>query len=480
MNSTALALIIAFFFSCGVNAHGGSLSLEEFQGKMRSQISALSKKTRAAVRVEVLGTGRELFSANENEKMIPASNAKILTSSAALAKLGPGYTFETKVYLEGENLVLAGNGDPYLVSERLWLLARDVARSGLKKVGSIRVNTSAFSENYTGLMDFQDSGEPFTAIVAPTSLNFNSVEVHVLPDPSGKRPRVEAGPVPHAYAILQNEVSQTSGSGKNVTVRPVRVEGDKEVFAVTGSMGKHAAPVIVYAAVSQPEAYIASVFAALLRKEGVAVGRDFGGISREVFGPDKPALATLPSLPLRELVSLYNTFSNNYMAEQVFLALSGAKDEGPHTAAKSRAVEAEYLKRESACSEVDLDNGSGLSWDTHVTANCLLRTMQNAYRDFQVFTDLLSSLPIGGQTGTLKNRFKHAKGGFEIANVRAKTGTLWSKQVVTSLAGVTTTTGGERAVFVFLENDQRREPGLLRELKDWEDRCVELIQQLQI
>jgi molecular chaperone DnaK len=59
-------------------------------------------------------------------------------------------------------------------------LARDVARSGIKKVNSIKVDNSAFAENYKGLIDWRDSGEPFTAMVSPTSVNFNSVEIHVV------------------------------------------------------------------------------------------------------------------------------------------------------------------------------------------------------------------------------------------------------------------------------------------------------------
>jgi D-alanyl-D-alanine carboxypeptidase/D-alanyl-D-alanine-endopeptidase (penicillin-binding protein 4) len=263
-------------------------------------------------------------------------------------------------------------------------------------------------------------------------------------------------------------------------VKPVRVEGNREVFVVTGSIGKGANPVIVYAAVSQPEAYFASAFAALLRKEGIAVAQDFGGISRNPVSPEKQPLAEIQSLPLRELVALYNTFSNNFMAEQVFQALGAAKDDGPRSIQKSRQVGSDFLRQRPACADSVMENGSGLSWDTRLSARCLLETMQNAYRDFQVFTDLMSSLPIGGQTGTLRSRFKHNGNGFQIGKVRAKTGTLWSRQVVTSLAGITTTASGEKAVFVLMENDQRREPGLLRELKEWEDRCVELIQQLQI
>jgi D-alanyl-D-alanine carboxypeptidase len=87
---------------------------------------------------------------------------------------------------------------------------------------------------------------------------------------------------------------------------------------------------------------------------------------------------------------------------------------------------------------------------------------------------------VGGQTGTLRSRFKRAGSGFDPEKVRGKTGTLWSKQVVTSLVGITQTAGGEPALFVLIENDQRNDPGLLSQLKEWEDKCVEYVQQLQL
>lgn len=444
---------------------------------MQKHLDTLSKKTKPAVRIEVLGTGQELFSRNEDEKMIPASNAKLITAMAALEKLGPGYTFETKVLKQGNDLVIASNGDPFLVSERLWLLAREVARSGIKKVGSIRVNNGAFDETYRGLTDFQGSGEPFTALVAATSLNFNSLEVHVIPQPGSAKPRLEAGPVNSSYVKWKNEVVQNGGSGKNISVRPLGDDGQSETFVVSGSIGKNAEPVIVYGTVSNPEAHIAAAFAALLRQEGITVGKDFGGVES---GPVKgDTVAKLESLPLQDLVRLFNTYSNNFMAEEIFLAL-GSAGGGTATVAKSQTVVSDFLAKHPACAGAKMLNGSGLHWDTRLSARCFTQTIQDGYRDFRVFADLLGSFPAGKETGSVKHRFRSLGQDFEALKVRAKTGTLWSRQAVSSLTGVTSAASGEKVVFSLIENDQRNNPELLRELKDWEDRCLELVQKLRL
>lgn len=452
-----------------------ALTLPEFQEKMRKHVASLSDKASASVRIEVLGKDQTLFAHNDDARLIPASGAKLFTAAAALEKLGAGYTFETRVLRRGDDLVISSNGDPYLVSERLWLLARDVARSGVKKVGTIRVGTGAFRETYRGLTEFEDSGEPFTALVSPTALNFNSLEIHVVPG-AGKKPLVEAGPVPSSFAEVVNEVSLSGGSGRDLSVKSLGLVGGREKFVVSGSIGKKAPPAIVYAVVAQPEAHVASVFAALLRKEGIAVAKDFGGAEATPAGE---VVATLDSLPLQDLVRLFNTYSNNFMAEETFQALS-AGDNTAASLARSKSAMMEFFARHPACKESSMTNGSGLSWDTRISAHCFTEMVTFAYRENRVFADLLGSLPAGAQTGTLKGRFKRAGGDFEPGKVRAKTGTLWSRQVATSLTGVTSTATGEKVVFSLIENDRRHDAGLLRGLKGWEDQCVELVQQLRL
>ncbi len=467
--------LLALAFSLPAQA----LTLPQFQEKMRAHMKALPEKARASVQIEVLGRGPVLFSHNEKEKIIPASSTKLITVIAALEQLKPGYTFETKVLQKGQDLYLVGNGDPYLVSEKLWLLARDVARSGIKEVGAIKVNNAAFTDNYRGLIDWDNSGEPFTAVVSPTSLNFNSLEIHVVPSAKENKPRIEVGPLPNAYAVLRNEVTQTNGSRKSLSVRPMRVDGNKEIFMVSGSIGRDAKPTILYASVNLPESHIAHAFAALLRQEGVKVAQDFGGSSFAPLEGGKE-IATLEGLPLMDLVRLLNTYSNNFMTEQLFLALGASVSGGPASLGKSQKVAQEFLRQREGCKDAVLENGSGLSWTTQISARCFVETFQTVYRDFRVFADLLGSLPVGGQTGTLKTRFRKTGAGFDPLKVRAKTGTLWSKQVVTSLTGFTQTGSGETVAFALIENDSRNDPGLLQTLKDWEDKCVEYIQQLRL
>jgi D-alanyl-D-alanine carboxypeptidase/D-alanyl-D-alanine-endopeptidase (penicillin-binding protein 4) len=63
-----------------------------------------------------------IYSKNADQRVIPASNEKLLTSTAAMAYLGPTYKFHTTASYSGTksgktvtgNLILKGTGDPTL------------------------------------------------------------------------------------------------------------------------------------------------------------------------------------------------------------------------------------------------------------------------------------------------------------------------------------------------------------------------------
>ena len=84
----------------------------------------------------------------------PASLMKLVTTTAALDLLGPAFTWNTPVYVDGPikdgvlqgNVYLRGQGDPRLVVERLWLLLRRLQVQGVARIqGDIVLDRSAFA-----------------------------------------------------------------------------------------------------------------------------------------------------------------------------------------------------------------------------------------------------------------------------------------------------------------------------------------------
>src|SRR5207249_2719120 len=76
--------------------------------------------TKAAVGVSIVRLGATnsetavLFKHDSDIPLLPASNLKLLTTSAALDRLGPDFAFRTALFKHGQDLCLLGDGDPTL------------------------------------------------------------------------------------------------------------------------------------------------------------------------------------------------------------------------------------------------------------------------------------------------------------------------------------------------------------------------------
>jgi D-alanyl-D-alanine carboxypeptidase/D-alanyl-D-alanine-endopeptidase (penicillin-binding protein 4) len=95
-----------------------------------------------------------------------------------------------------------------------------------------------------------------------------------------------------------------------------------------------------------------------------------------------------------------------------------------------------------------LYDGSGLSRQNLLTPAAIVQLLRYLHRNAPapVRAAFYDSLPVGGEDGTLRNRFKGTAGA---GNVRAKTGTLTG---AAALSGYVTTRAGEPLVFSILMN----------------------------
>lgn len=480
----SLVALVAFF---GAQASASAFTLEELHKQYDKQVDKLSDEIEVSFHIEELGTGKVIYSKNAERALIPASGMKIVTSAVALDELGPSWTTTTQVLQAGQrqgnklegDLVLRGEGDPYLVSERLWLLAREVARSGIVEIsGGIKVDQTYFDSDPGDLLSL-GKGQPYAAKLAPTSLNFNSVEIHIQGREVDGKPFVEFGPLPHNYAELKNDVKIVSGTRRSVYAESLGMKNGKEVFRVFGEIGRNAKPDVVYISVEDPSAYIANVFAAMLRREGIKLGKDYAGL--EAKKASGAIVAQLESLPILDLIRLANTYSNNFMAEQIFRIIGAKRYDAPATKDKAIRVADAYLSQIPDCKNGSkVTNGSGLSWDGRISSLCFVRLLQKNYREFRGFADMIGSMPVGASTGTLKQRFSGFGSWFDPWKVRAKTGTLWSKGAVTSLVGFVPSKAGEHFVFSVIMNHKAKSDAPIPSMRQWEDQNVAFLQKLDV
>jgi D-alanyl-D-alanine carboxypeptidase/D-alanyl-D-alanine-endopeptidase (penicillin-binding protein 4) len=397
------------------------------------------------------GSGRTVLSHQAQASMNPASLAKLLTTLAALDQLGPAWTWSTPVWLLGNvndgvldgSLVIKGSGDPKLVIERLWLLLRRVQLLGVREIrGDIVLDRSAFAPNQADPADFDgDPTRPYNVQPDALLLNFKAVTYSFVPDPVRGVALVLADP-PLAGTQVERTVRLSAGPCDDwrgalkadfADPRRVRFAGS---FAA--ACGERQWPV----ADADPGSYNARLIEAMWRDLGGKLsGRVVDGIAPAGVKPT----FELKSPSLGELVRDINKYSNNVMAQQLFLTLALQRwPDQPATADAARTLLQEWLV--SRVGELppglQLDNGSGLSRETRLSAALLARLLQQGWSS-PAMPELLSSLPINGLDGTLR-RSRATPG-----RAHLKTGSL---RDVAGVAGYVLSDSGRRYVLVALIN----------------------------
>jgi D-alanyl-D-alanine carboxypeptidase/D-alanyl-D-alanine-endopeptidase (penicillin-binding protein 4) len=153
-----------------------------------------------------------------------------------------------------------------------------------------------------------------------------------------------------------------------------------------------------------------------------------------------------------EIIRDINKFSNNVMAQQLFLTLgrdgnglvNSALNGSVSSFGSSRAVmQRWWQERISQDEPLNIDNGSGLSRTERISAQALGRLLQSAYRS-PLMPELIASLPISGIDGTMKRSKSNNQG-----SAHLKTGSI---NGVTAIAGFVHATSGKHYVLVALVN----------------------------
>jgi len=376
----------------------------------------------------------------------PASIAKLATTFAGLELLGPAFTWSTPVYIEGTvregtlhgNLYIKGQGDPKLVAERLWLLLRRVQGLGIRAIaGDIVLDRGAFETVAPDPGAFD--GEPLRPYnAAPDALLLNFKALVITFTPQGGQAMVHMEPpmaglqLPASVRLSAGECGDWRGGLKADFSDPARVR-----FA--GSYPAACAEKTWPVAYVDPSSYSARAVAGSWQQ----IGGSLAGQVREGRVPAGLAPAfELQSPALAEVIRDMNKFSNNVMAQQLFLTLS-LQQKGVGTLEGSREAMRQWWRERIGPDLPTFVNGSGLSRDERITAQQLGRLLQVAWAS-PLMPELVASLPVAGIDGTLRR----ARGrGAGLAHL--KTGSL---RDAVGVAGYVHAASGRRYVLVAIAN----------------------------
>lgn len=339
----------------------------------------------------------------------PASLMKLVTTFAALELLGPDFTWTNRVETTGRvhdgvldgNLVLRGSGDPKLVVERLEALLAEVRAAGIVQVrGDIVLDGRIFEPVDPNPARFDDEPlRPYNARPEGLLINFKAVVYRFIPEPERGRARIEAQPPLAGVELPESVPLSTAPCGDwRARLRADFTDPDRVRFegAYPLACGVREWPV----AYPAPERYAPRVVEALWR----AGGGTLTGRVRWIAPGEAPVTQPLlqaRSLSLASIVADINKFSNNVMAQQLFLTLSAVEQGQGSFAASRERLRRWWQQRLGAVAEApEIENGSGLSRHARLSAEALAAVLRAAVHS-AVAEPFIDSLGVAGIDGTV-------------------------------------------------------------------------------
>ena len=409
-----------------------------------------------AVLVKEVGVKEMILAQNIDRSMNPASVMKLVTTYAGLELLGPTYVWKTDVLIAGElrggtlngDLVLRGNGDPKLTVERFWLLLRHLRERGLRSItGDLILDKSFF-----GAVDADPSkfdGEAMRAYnVGPDALlvNFKTVRFQFAQSVDGRSVSISPDVKPAQLSITNRTrlIDGPCGDWRERIKLDVQQASATEIrVAFSGSYPKSCGEASWNVSLLDHARFVGGVFANLWTD----VGGAWKGAVRVATAPAGAKLiASTESAPLSEMVRDINKFSNNVMARQLFLTISGEIDKQPATAARSTDIVRAWLLRKGInVPELVMENGSGLSRIESISAGSLAQILDAAFRS-SVMPEFVSSMSLIGLDGTFRRR---ARADVVAGIAHLKSGTL---NDVRAIAGYMLANDGKRYLLVMMVN----------------------------
>lgn len=473
-----------------------AVSAADLAGRIERLLTASPAADSAFWGIEIrdLKSGAVVYSKNQNKFFVPASNTKLFTIALALNRLGPAYTFQTRVVadaapdLDGRiagNLRLIGGGDPDLSARTIPYargpvtgnplaaiedLADQVVARGIRSVSGVIVgdDTRYVWEPYDESWSIGDPQFEYGAPVSALSVNDNAFVLRVRPGlGAGDPAELELSPPLEFYTIDNRVLTVARGSARQIHFE--RLPGSFHLD-LWGTLPAASAAEVLELGIEDPALYAARALRKALEDRGVTVDgearaehQDPGAVKPIAGDPPSPVsiveLARRTSPPLIEDLKITAKVSQNLHAEMALCAVGLARrGEGSREAGLAELKD--FLAAAGISSNgYSIGDGSGLARSNLVTPATVVRLLRYMY-DSPLRDVWLDLLPLGGEDGTLNSRFTE---GPARKRIRAKTGSL---SHITALSGYAQRKSGEWLVFSILVNNAAAPASQVRSIMD--------------
>lgn len=401
-----------------------------------------------SVYVKRVNSPKPLLAYQENTPRNPASVMKLLTTYSALGVLGPNYRWPVEVYTMGNvsggvlqgDLIFKGYGYPDFGEQDLKRILQAVRSRGIRHIkGSLVFDNSAFRLPYKHPGSFD--GKPTAAYNAqPDALLFKERQGCFVVNGKTAKASISC-PESSRIVKVNNNLRMTNGPclGRP-KMKAIPQGGGKIVVEFYGDYSVNC---------GQQRLFNVGLFATAWKLWTTQMGGTIGGGFLQGRTPPAAKLMyTYRSKPLSEILPTVNKKSNNVMARQLLLTMS-VKETGVGTIAGGVKVMNKWLaSRGLHFPELRIENGSGLSRHSRVSAKNIGKLLDDAFRSPYRHA-FMRSLAVLGVDGTLKRRMHktevRGRGNF-------KTGTL---RDVRGIAGYVRANNGQTYIVSVLHNDPK-------------------------
>ncbi len=323
--------------------------------------------------------GLMAMTANSDTPFVPASTLKILTSLAALKILGPEHRFVTRLTIDQHNnLYIQGGGDPFLLTENIITIVQRLQEAGIRQINNLIMDDSIYQLDAPA--DGSDNTtNPYDAWNGGLAVNFNTIAIRIGADRKigADDPKVPFLPI-----------MQIIGATLPVGHHRVHVNAFKQIGQLSNTLR-----------------YSGELFMALLRQQQIEVQ---GVIKAGTTPPAVPPILTYRSQKsVREMIQQCLKYSNNFVANQLFLACGMAHFGGPATWDKARNTLQLYIRENLGLAEEELRmvEGSGLSRKNQVTPKAMI-TILHKFTPYKELLPVKKGIPL--KSGTLSGVYCYA------------------------------------------------------------------------
>jgi len=407
-----------------------------------------------------------IISLNESMKLIPASTIKILTTSAAIYKLGPSFLIRTRFLSDNPinngkikgNVYIKGYGNPLLTSNDLKSIAEYLYKLGLRTIeGNIILDDSYF-ENKLFRKDWIDENENNEEnAISALSLNNNSfpVLIHSSSKINTKPEITIINNISDVKVINNLKVKKVNKRKEKINIT-LKEKNDEYLLSITGIMRPGR---IKYYSISikEPAIYLGKCFKTILQDIGISLkGKVVKGLL-----PTKYNEIYVHSIKIDSLIKVINKHSNNFCADHLLKILGAELISVPGTSKNGANAIQNFLKENGIdSSHYNIYDGSGLSKKNKLSTYCISQILYNNTLNNDVFNVFSNSLSIAGIDGTLKHRMNELT---NPQNVRGKSGTLSN---ACTLAGYINTSENELLIYAIFINNFKSNQYEIRKIQD--------------